>query len=123
MGVQLMEESRRAGVEKFVAIGTVCACPKFTPLPFREADLVNLGSGDEISIRDLVHLIAQATGFPGSDHVGYLDAERSATSEARHESRRVGVRFPLGGGSAEGLRETVEWYERDRLDSASELAG
>ncbi len=41
MGVQLMEEGRRAGVEKFVAVGTVCAYPKFTPVPFREDDLWN----------------------------------------------------------------------------------
>lgn len=39
MGVELMEAARRAGVEKFVAIGTVCAYPKFTPVPFREEDL------------------------------------------------------------------------------------
>jgi GDP-L-fucose synthase len=41
MGTQLMEESRLHGVEKFVALGTVCAYPKFTPTPFREADLWN----------------------------------------------------------------------------------
>jgi GDP-L-fucose synthase len=39
MGVQLMEQARLAGVEKFVAIGTICAYPKFTPIPFREEDL------------------------------------------------------------------------------------
>jgi GDP-L-fucose synthase len=39
MGVQLIHESWKAGVEKFVAIGTVCAYPKFTPVPFREEDL------------------------------------------------------------------------------------
>jgi len=39
MGVQLMEEARIADVEKFVAVGTICAYPKFTPVPFREADL------------------------------------------------------------------------------------
>jgi GDP-L-fucose synthase len=39
MGTQVMEEGRRHGVEKLVAIGTVCSYPKFTPLPFREADL------------------------------------------------------------------------------------
>jgi len=39
MGAQLMEEARLAGVEKFVALGTVCAYPKFTPTPFREDDL------------------------------------------------------------------------------------
>jgi GDP-L-fucose synthase len=39
MGVQLMEEARLAGVEKFVAIGTVCTYPGDTPVPFREEDL------------------------------------------------------------------------------------
>lgn len=41
MGVQLMEQARLSGVEKFVAIGTVCAYPKFTPVPFKEDDLWN----------------------------------------------------------------------------------
>ncbi len=41
MGVQLMHESWQAGVEKFVALGTVCAYPKHTPVPFSEDDLWN----------------------------------------------------------------------------------
>jgi GDP-L-fucose synthase len=41
MGITLIEASRRAGVEKFVCIGTTCAYPKFTPVPFREDDLWN----------------------------------------------------------------------------------
>jgi GDP-L-fucose synthase len=41
MGIQLMEQARLAGVEKFVTIGTVCAYPKFSPVPFREDDLWN----------------------------------------------------------------------------------
>jgi hypothetical protein len=36
MGIQLMEQARQAQVEKFVAIGTVCAYPKFSRVPFRE---------------------------------------------------------------------------------------
>jgi GDP-L-fucose synthase len=39
MGVQLMEEARLAGVEKLVAVGTICEYPKFTPVPFNEDDL------------------------------------------------------------------------------------
>jgi GDP-L-fucose synthase len=39
MGVQLMEAARREGVKKFVAIGTVCAYPKHTPVPFAESSL------------------------------------------------------------------------------------
>jgi GDP-L-fucose synthase len=41
MGAQLMEEARVQGVKKFVAVGTVCAYPKFTPVPFHEDDLWN----------------------------------------------------------------------------------
>jgi GDP-L-fucose synthase len=36
MGCQLMEQARLGNVEKFVAVGTVCAYPKFTPVPFKE---------------------------------------------------------------------------------------
>ena len=36
MGVELMEAARRAGVEKFVSVGSICSYPKFTPVPFRE---------------------------------------------------------------------------------------
>ena len=41
MGIQFIEAARVAGVEKFVTIGTVCAYPKFTPVPFKEDDLWN----------------------------------------------------------------------------------
>ena len=39
MGAQLMEQARVHGVEKFVAMGTICAYPKFTPVPFKEENL------------------------------------------------------------------------------------
>jgi GDP-L-fucose synthase len=41
MGVQLMEAARLAKVKKFVAVGTICAYPKHTPVPFKEGDLWN----------------------------------------------------------------------------------
>ena len=41
MGAQLMEQARVAGVKKFVSIGTVCAYPNITPIPFKEEDLWN----------------------------------------------------------------------------------
>jgi GDP-L-fucose synthase len=41
MGAQLIEQARRFGAQKFVAIGSICAYPKFTPVPFREEDLWN----------------------------------------------------------------------------------
>ncbi len=39
MGVQMMEVGRQVGIEKFVALGTICAYPKFTPVPFKEENL------------------------------------------------------------------------------------
>ena len=39
MGTLLLEHARRAGVDKFVGIGTICSYPKYTPVPFKEADL------------------------------------------------------------------------------------
>jgi GDP-L-fucose synthase len=39
MGIELIEEARRSAVERFVCLGTICAYPKFTPVPFREEDL------------------------------------------------------------------------------------
>ena len=41
MGAQLMEVGRQRGVKKFVALGTICAYPKHTPVPFREEELWN----------------------------------------------------------------------------------
>jgi GDP-L-fucose synthase len=39
MGLHLMEEARRFGVEKFVSLGTICSYPKYTPVPFKEESL------------------------------------------------------------------------------------
>lgn len=41
MGVQLMEQARLNNIEKFVAVGTICSYPKFTPVPFKEENLWN----------------------------------------------------------------------------------
>ena len=41
MGLHLIEHGRRAGLQKFVQVGTICAYPKLTPVPFREEDLWN----------------------------------------------------------------------------------
>jgi len=41
MGIQLIEEARLHAIEKFVQVGTICAYPKFTPVPFKEENLWN----------------------------------------------------------------------------------
>ena len=76
------------------------------------AEPVNLGTGVEISIRDLAELVREATGFEG-DRVGPVEAERAAAPLSRHErgpscsaSRRERSRRP---------RRTVEWYRFEPL--------
>jgi GDP-L-fucose synthase len=73
MGIQLIEEARRRGVEKFVCAGTICAYPKYTPVPFQEQDVWN-GYPEETNAPYglakkmlLVQLQAyrQEYGFPG----------------------------------------------------------
>ena len=50
MGAQTMEMARQFHVEKFVAIGTICAYPKFTPVPFREEDLrIDVSTGCSVT--------------------------------------------------------------------------
>ena len=41
MGLHLIEHGRKSGVQKFLQVGTICAYPKFTPVPFKEDDLWN----------------------------------------------------------------------------------
>lgn len=223
MGIQLMHEAWKAGVEKFVAVGTICAYPKYTPIPFKEEHLwdgypeetnapyglakkmllvqaqayraqygfnaiyplpvnlygprdnfdletshvipalirkcieaqengidhivlwgdgsptreflyvedaaeglllaterydgpepFNLGSGQEISIRDLAHLIARLTGFEGkiiwdtSKPNG--QPRRALDTHRAEEFFGFRAKVPL----EEGLRRTIEWYRANR---------
>jgi len=224
MGAQLMEGARRAGVAKFVAIGTVCSYPKFAPVPFREEDLwegypeetnapyglakkmllvqsqayreqygfnsifllpvnlygprdnfdptsshvipalirkcaeavergapeisvwgtgsatrefiyvadaaeaivlaaerydlsepVNLGTGTEISIRDLVTLIARQTGFTG--RIAWDESKPDGQPRRMLDTDRAVKYFGFAAKTSfeEGLRQTVDWYRGARL--------
>lgn len=73
MGILLIDECRVRGIEKFVCLGTICAYPKFTPVPFREEDLWN-GYPEETnapygiakkSLLVMLQAYAQEFGFPG----------------------------------------------------------
>jgi GDP-L-fucose synthase len=223
MGVQLMHRAWETGVEKFVAIGTICAYPKFTPVPFNENNLwdgypeetnapyglakkmllveaqsyrqqygynaifllpvnlygpgdnfnpksshvipalirkcleandagikeievwgdgsptreflyaedaaegilmasekyngpepINLGSGQEISIKDLVEMIAKLTGFKGNlkwDTSKPNGQPRRALDITRAQNY-FGFRAKMG--FEEGLKNTIEWYRSNR---------
>ncbi len=224
MGIELMEEARLAGVDKFVQIGTVCSYPKFTPVPFREDDLwngypeetnapyglakkmllvqgqayrqqygfnvihlipvnlygpgdnfdpasshvipalikkcvdardrgerphrgvghgqrrrassctsrtrprgsswrpsattapepVNLGVGQEITIRDLVGVIARLTGFEGEIRWDASKPDGQPRRALDTTRAREWFGFEAKTGFEEGLRATIDWYERSR---------
>ena len=222
MGVQLLHESWRNGVEKFVAVGTVCSYPKFTPVPFKEIDFwggypeetnapyglakkmllvqsqsyrqqygfnsiylipvnlygpkdnfdletshvipalirkcleairrgdeevvvwgdgsptreflyaadaaegivlgaelyngqepVNLGAGEEISIKDLVETIAELTGFRGK--LTWDSSKPNGQPRRSLDTSRATEQFGFTAQTklAQGLRETVEWYRNE----------
>jgi GDP-L-fucose synthase len=225
MGAHLFHEAWKAGVPKFVAIGTICAYPKFTPVPFKEDDLwngypeetnapyglakkmllvqsqayrdqygynsifllpvnlygpgdnfdprsshvipalilkcvdamrsdadsievwgdgsatreflyvddaadaillaaerydssdpVNVGSGNEISIKDLIGKIAAVTGFAG--RVVWDTSKPNGQPRRQLDTRRAEERFGFRAriGFDEGLRETVDWYLKERQE-------
>lgn len=221
MGIHLMEEGRKQGVEKFIQVGTICAYPKFTPIPFQESHLwegypeetnapygiakksllvmtqayrqeygfdaiyllpvnlygpednfdpetshvipalirkcleakqrgdarivcwgtgsatreflyvedcarglilaaqnysgpepVNLGTGREISIKDLVHLIAQLCGFEGEIEwdISKPDGQPRRCLDVQHARDLFG--FEAKTTFREGLQRTIEWYRQ-----------
>jgi GDP-L-fucose synthase len=228
MGTELMEQARIGGVQKFVAIGTICAYPKFTPVPFKEEDLwvgypeetnapyglakkmllvqaqayrqqfgfnavyllptnlygpgdnfdprsshvipalirkcveavdrgdqaidvwgtgratreflyardcaegivaalerydgqepVNLGSGEEISIGDLVHLIAEVTGFTGE--IRFDPSKPDGQPRRKVDAGRALAEFGWQSTTSfpDGLRATVDWYRGPRAETGS----
>jgi GDP-L-fucose synthase len=221
MGIQLIEQARLAGVAKFLTVGTVCAYPKFTPVPFHEDDLwngypeetnapyglakkmllvqsqayrdqygfnaiylipvnlygpgdnfnpesshvipalikkcvdarnrgdgfieawgtgsasreflyvedaargivlaaerydgrdpINLGVGSEITIRDLLELIARLTNFTGEIRWDPTKPDGQPRRALDTSRAREGFGFTAGTPFEDGLRATIEWYER-----------
>ena len=231
MGIQLMEEARKYGVEKFVLTGTICSYPKMTDVPFREDDFwngypeetnapyglakkmlivqaqayrqqydfnaisllpvnlygpgdnfdlqtshvipalirksieareagcpileawgtgsvsreflfvrdaaeaiilatdcyndsapVNIGSGEEISIRDLTILICELCGFEGE--IRWDTSKPDGQPRRCLDTSRAKQEFGFAATTSlrEGLRETIDWYERHRMGVDSQAA-
>ncbi|TSC63483.1 MAG: GDP-L-fucose synthase [Microgenomates group bacterium Gr01-1014_93] len=149
MGVNLIEEARKVGVKKFVSIGTVCAYPKFTPVPFKEEDLWN-GYPEETNapygLAKKMLLVQgqsyrQQYGFnaiyllpvnlygpgdridPGQSHV--IPALIRKFVEARIEKLPEVVVWGTGFLSKtsfeEGLKKTVSWYIKRIIASYEEI--
>jgi GDP-L-fucose synthase len=70
MGIELMEQARRNGVQKFVQVGTVCAYPKFTPVPFSEEEIWN--------------------GYPEETNAAYGIAKKALLAQARAYREQYG---------------------------------
>ena len=77
------------------------------------ADPVNLGSGEEISIRDLAERVRKQS-VHRNDRVGYVQTKRSAASEAGHLTCAQRFGFRAETTFEQGLKETVDWYRAHR---------
>lgn len=86
---------------------------------YEKSDPVNLGSGSEISIRDLVMLIAELTGYRGriAWDVSKPNGQPRRKLDITRAEREFGFRAPVD--FREGLRRTVEWYEAQRKPAAT----
>jgi GDP-L-fucose synthase len=86
---------------------------------YNKSDPVNLGSGMEISIKDLVHLIAKLTGFQGKVvwDSSKPDGQPRRCLDTSKAQRDFG--FQATTGFEEGLRQTIEWYRHCRTENDS----
>jgi GDP-L-fucose synthase len=78
---------------------------------YNKGDPVNLGSGKEISIKDLVHLIARFSGFEGEIqwNTAYPNGQPRRALDTSRAAAEFGFRARIG--FEEGLKQTIEWYE------------
>ena len=83
---------------------------------YDESEPVNLGSGEEISIRDLIELIAELTGFEGA--IEWDTSKPDGQPRRRLDVSRARERFDWEAttGFRNGLKWTIEWYEQHRDD-------
>jgi dTDP-glucose 4,6-dehydratase/GDP-L-fucose synthase len=81
---------------------------------YDSGDPVNLGSGREVSIRDLVETIADLTGFDG--RVGWDTSKPDGQPRRKLDTSRARERFDWEASTAfeDGLRETISWYDANR---------
>jgi len=83
---------------------------------YNDSEPVNLGSGMEISIRELIETIAEVTGFDGD--IEWDTSKPDGQMRRRLDVTRAKERFGWGASTEfrEGLRETVEWYQQNSFE-------
>jgi dTDP-glucose 4,6-dehydratase/GDP-L-fucose synthase len=119
-------EARERGAESITAWGTGEPTREFLYVEdaaegildaterYDSSDPVNLGSGEEISIRSLVELIAETTGFEGE--IEWDTSKPDGQPRRRLDTSRARERFGWEASTPfrDGLEETIDWYERNR---------
>ncbi len=85
---------------------------------YNESEPVNIGTGSEIQIRDLMRLIARLTGFQGEVHWQHdrPDGQPKRRLDVSRAFEKFGFRSQMQ--LEEGLRRTIEWYESNRTTAA-----
>lgn len=119
-------EARERGDQKITAWGTGEPTREFLYVKdaaegildaterYNESEPVNLGSGEEISIRELVNVIAEETDFEGA--IEWDTSKPDGQPRRKLDTSRAKARFDWEASTAfrEGLRATIEWYEANR---------
>ncbi len=119
-------EARERGAESITAWGTGEPTREFLYVEdaaegildaterYDSSEPVNLGSGEEISIRSLVELIAETTGFEGE--IEWDTSKPDGQPRRRLDTSRARARFGWEASTPfrDGLEETIDWYERNR---------
>jgi GDP-L-fucose synthase len=117
-------EAKRRGDRKIVAWGTAKVSREFLYVEdaanavvlaaelYEKPEPVNIGSGKEIAIRDLVNLIGELSGFEGEIEwdTSQPDGQPRRCLDTSHAEREFGFRAKMD--LREGLKRTIEWYEK-----------
>ena len=88
---------------------------------YDSSDPVNLGSGEEISIRDLATFIASATGFDGPLRLGHQQAQRPAAAQPGRVARAGALRVHGANAVSRGIAQTVKYYEAHHARSSGQV--
>ena len=86
---------------------------------YDKPDPVNLGSSSEISIKDLVHLIARLTGFQGEIVWDSTKPDGQPRRKLNVERARAEFGFESRVSFEEGLKQTIEWYDSSQSEVRS----
>ena len=90
---------------------------------YNGAEPINIGAGSEVTIRDLVEMIAELTGYSGKTVWDRTKPDGQPRRGLDIERAREELQFSASTSLREGLEQTIDWYHHHRLDFGTSRAG